>query len=550
VRLPGMLHGRVVRPPEVGATVAGVEEGSVRQISGLVKVVRRGNFVGVVTEKQAQAVLAARQLKVTWNPGTRLPAQRTFYDHMRKQPSRDVLAVDSKDVEQKLAGAHRVVRATYAYPYQMHGSVGGSCAVADVKPDQATVWSATQSAYPTRSIVAKLLGMSIEGVRVIYVRGSGCYGLNGADTVSFDAAVMSQAVGKPVRVQLSRQDEMAWENFGSACVIDQRVGIDSNGTIVAWEFENWVASRGSRPGYDRPGNVITGMLLGYEPEPITPRTAAEPKGELRNRDNAAPSYIAGCVGGKCGGAGTVRSERVLSHTVPSPFFTGPLRSPLRMQNTFAHECFMDELSASARADPVAFRLQHLRDPRLMEVLKSAANAAKWDPQPARQPNRARTGIVSGRGIACVAYEGNNGYGALVAEVSVDVESGRVRPTKFFAAVDCGLISNPDGLRNQTEGGILQGMSRSLMEEVTWDDKRVTSKDWKTYQSPFLDLVLELPTIEISLLNRTDVPATGAGETIITVVPAAIGNAICNATGARLREVPFTADRVKAALSAV
>jgi nicotinate dehydrogenase subunit B len=552
VRLPGMLHGRVVRPPEVGATVAGVDEGSVRQISGLVKVVRRGNFVGVVTEKQAQAVLAARQLKVRWNPGTGLPTQRTFYDHLRKQPSRDVLAVDSKDVEQKLAGAHALVRATYSYPYQMHGSVGTSCAVADVKSDQATVWSATQSAYPTRSIVAKLLGMPVEGVRVIYVRGSGCYGLNGADTVSFDAAVLSQAVGKPVRVQLSREDEMAWENFGSACVIDQRAGIDSKGAIVAWEFENWVATRGSRPGYDRPGNVITGVLLGYEPEPITPRTAAEPKGELRNRDNAAPSYIAGCVGGKCAGAGTIRSERVLSHTVPSPFFTGPLRSPLRMQNTFAHECFMDELCASAKADPVAFRVQHLRDPRLMDVLKSAANTAKWEPQPPPppQPNRARTGIVSGRGIACVAYEGNNGYGALVAEVSVDMESGRVRPTKFFAAVDCGPISNPDGLRNQTEGGILQGMSRSLMEEVRWDDKRVTSNDWETYQSPYLDLVLALPTIEISLLNRTDVPATGAGETIITVVPAAIGNAIFNAAGVRLREVPFTADRVKAALSAV
>jgi nicotinate dehydrogenase subunit B len=552
VRLPGMLHGRVVRPPALGATVGGVDEDSVRQIPGLVKVVRRGNFVGVVTEKQSQAVLAARQLKVRWNPGTGLPTQRTFYDHLRKQPSRDVLAVDSKDVEQKLAGAHALVRATYSYPYQMHGSVGTSCAVADVKSDQATVWSATQSAYPTRSIVAKLLGMPVEGVRVIYVRGSGCYGLNGADTVSFDAAVLSQAVGKPVRVQLSREDEMAWENFGSACVIDQRAGIDSHGAIVAWEFENWVATRGSRPGYDRPGNVITGVLLGYEPEPITPRTAAEPKGELRNRDNAAPSYIAGCVGGKCAGAGTIRSERVLSHTVPSPFFTGPLRSPLRMQNTFAHECFMDELCASAKADPVAFRVQHLRDPRLMDVLKSAANTAKWEPQPPPppQPNRARTGIVSGRGIACVAYEGNNGYGALVAEVSVDMESGRVRPTKFFAAVDCGPISNPDGLRNQTEGGILQGMSRSLMEEVRWDDKRVTSNDWETYQSPYLDLVLALPTIEISLLNRTDVPATGAGETIITVVPAAIGNAIFNAAGVRLREVPFTADRVKAALSAV
>jgi CO/xanthine dehydrogenase Mo-binding subunit len=210
---------------------------------------------------------------------------------------------------------------------------------------------------------------------------------------------------------------------------------------------------------------------------------------------------------------------------------------------------MDELSAAARADPVAFRLQHLRDPRVIDVVKSAADISKWEKRSASQGNRARTGIVVGRGIACVAYEGDNGYAALVAEVSVDLASGRVRPTKFYVAVDCGPISNPDGLRNQTEGGILQGMSRSLVEEVTWDDKRVTSNDWLTYQSLYLDLVLELPTIEISLLNRTDVPATGAGETAITVVPAAIGNAIFDATGVRLREVPFTPDRVKAALLA-
>ncbi|PYY18157.1 MAG: xanthine dehydrogenase family protein molybdopterin-binding subunit [Acidobacteria bacterium] len=550
VRVPGMLRGRVVRPPEVGAAFAGVDESSVRQIPGLVKVVVRNNFVGVVAEKQWQAIQAARQLKVKWNPGTGLPAQKTFYDSIRKHPSRDVLAVDSKDVEQQLAGAHAVLRATYAYPYQMHGSLGTSCAVADVKPDNATVWSATQSAYPTRSIVATLLGMPLEGVRVIYVRGSGCYGLNGADTVSFDAAVLSQAVGKPVRIQLSRQDEMAWENFGSACVVEQRAGIDQNGNILVWDYENWVASLGNRPGYDRPGNVITGLLLGYEPEPITPRAAAAPTHELRNRDNAAPSYIAGCVNGKCNGSGTVRSERVLSHTVPSPFFTGPLRSPLRIQNTFAHESFMDELSASAKADPVAFRLRHLGDPRLVDVVKSAADLAKWEKRSAPQPNRARTGTVTGRGIACVAYEGDNGYAALVAEVSVDLASGRVQPKKFYVAVDCGPISNPDGLRNQTEGGILQGMSRSLVEEVTWDDKRITSNDWETYTSPYLDLVLELPTIEISLLKRTDVPASGAGETAITVVPAAIGNAIFNATGLRLREVPFTADRVKAALSAL
>jgi CO/xanthine dehydrogenase Mo-binding subunit len=551
VRVPGMLHGRVVRPPEVGATVAAVDENSVRQISGLVKVMRRNNFVGVVAEKQSQAVQAARQLKVRWNTGTGLPSQNnTFYRSLRKQPSRDVLVVDSKDVERQLAAASTVVRASYAYPFQMHGSVGTSCAVADVKPDQATVWSATQSVYPTRSIVAKILGVGVEGVRVIFVRGSGCYGLNGADTVSFDAAVLSQAVGRPVRVQLSREDEMVWENFGSACVVEQRAGIDHKGAIVAWDCENWVASRGNRPGYDHPGNVITGLLLGYEPETVTSRAATEPTGELRNRDNAAPSYLAGCINGKCGGAGTVRSERVLSHTVPSPFFTGPLRSPLRIQNTFAHECFMDELSASAKADPVAFRLQHLRDARLIAVLKSAAEVAKWKKRTPQQLSRTRTGAATGRGIACVAYEGNNGYAALVAEVNVDLATGRVRPTRFIMASDCGPISNPDGLRNQIEGGVLQGMSRALMEEVTWDDKRVTSKDWETYASPYLDLGLELPTIEISLLNRTDVPATGAGETVITVVPSAIGNAIFDATGVRLREVPFTAERVRAALSAL
>lgn len=550
VRISGMVHGRVVRPLEVGATVASVDEGSVRQISGLLKVVVRKNFVGVVAEKQWQAVQAARQLKVKWVPGTGLPAQKSFYDSLRKQPSQDVLVVDSKDVEQRIASAHAVVRATYAYPHQMHGSVGTSCAVADVKSEQATVWSATQSAYPTRSIVAKLLGLPLDSVRVIYVRGSGCYGLNGADTVSFDAAVLSQAVNRPVRVQLSREDEMAWENFGSACVIEQRAGVDQSGAIVAWECENWVASRGGRPGYDTPGNVITGLLLGYAPEAITPRAASEPTGDLRNRSNAVPSYVAGCISGKCGGAGTVRSERVLSHGVVSPFFTGPLRSPLRIQNTFAHECFMDELSASAKADPVVFRLKHLRDARLIDVVRAAADAAQWESNRPPQSNRARIGMVTGRGIACVAYEGNNGYAALVAEVSVDMASGRVQPKKFFVAVDCGPISNPDGLRNQTEGGILQGMSRALVETVTWDDKRVTSNDWETYPGFYLDLGFELPTIDIRLINRPDVPATGAGETAITVVAAAMGNAIFNATGVRLREVPFTSERVRVALTAL
>jgi CO/xanthine dehydrogenase Mo-binding subunit len=287
------------------------------------------------------------------------------------------------------------------------------------------------------------------------------------------------------------------------------------------------------------------MLLGFEAEPLKPGPAKEPQSELRNGSNTVPAYMAGCVGGKCNGGGTVRSERVLTHTVRSPFFTGPLRSPLRIQNTFANECFMDELSAIAKADPVTFRLQHLQDERLIAVLKAAAKAAKWETRPSPRKWASGKGIVQGRGIACVAYEGRNGYCALIAEVNVDLETGVVQPKHFVAALDCGPISNPDGLRNQTEGGILQGMSRSLVEEVTWNDRRITSTDWETYTSLRLDY--EMPSIETVFVTPANVPATGAGETSITVTPAAIGNAIYDATGARLREVPYTPARVKAAL---
>jgi nicotinate dehydrogenase subunit B len=546
VQVPGMLHGRVVRPPEMGATVAHVDEQSVRNIQGLVKVVVRKDFVGVVAETQYHATLAARQLAVRWNPGPELPPQKDFFNHIQKLPSRDALNVDSQDVEARLAEASSVIRARYTYPYQMHGSVGASCAVADVKADSATVWSATQSAYPTRSIVAKLLNMPLEKVRVIYVRGSGCYGLNGADAVSFDAAILSQAVGKPVRLQFSRRDEMMWENLGSACTIQLRAGLAQDGHVVAWDREDWVAAMGNRPGYDQPGNVITGMLLGYEPELPKPGPAKPPSGEFHNRSNTVPSYFAGCIAGSCGGDGTIRSERALTHTVRSPFFTGPLRSPLRIQNTFANECFMDELCAHANADPVAFRLMHLQNSRVIGVVKAAAQATNWQARPSPKTGISRTGTVSGRGIACVAYEGNNGYAALVAEVDIDLETGTVRPRRFVVALDCGPISNPDGLRNQIEGGILQGMSRALVEEVTWDNKRVTSIDWETYNSLYLDY--EMPTVETVFVTPPDVPATGAGETAITVIPAAIGNAIFDATGVRLREVPFTPQRVKAALA--
>ena len=548
VKVAGMLHGRVVRPPEVGATVGSVDEGSIRDLPGVVKVVVKGNFVGVVAQKPWQAMQAAERLKVNWNRGTGLQPHADLYGTLRRQPARDTLLVDSGDVDANLKAATTVLRSTYLHPYQMHGSMGSSCAVADVQADKATIWSATQSAYPTRNTSAMLLGLKPESIRVIYVRGAGCYGINGADTVSYDAALLSQAVGKPVRVQLSRKDEMAWENYGNAFAIDQRVALEASGNISVWDYEAWSAARGGRPGYNTPGNVVTGVLVGSNPAPFAPRTPAPaPDTPLNNGSNTAPSYIAGRVRDSANGAGVIRSERVLSHRVLSPFFTGPLRAPERLQNTFAHECFMDEVATHVKADPVEYRLKHLSHARLSAAVRAAAKAANWERRPSPRPGRAGGGKVTGRGIACVCYEGDNGYVAMVADVTVDQNTGQIQVTRLVVAQDCGPISNPDGMRNQIEGGALQGISRALGEEVTWDDTKITSVDWRSYHS--LTLGIAPPAMEIVLLNQTDEEACGSGETSITVVAPAIGNAVFDATGVRLRQVPFTPERVLAAIRA-
>jgi nicotinate dehydrogenase subunit B len=547
VRVPGMLHGMVVRPPAVGATLVNVDENSVKDLPGFVKVVVRKNFVGVVAQKPWQAVQAASKLKVTWTAGSGLPDQATFYDYLRNQkPARDTLMVNSSDLEQKLAEAATVVKATYYHPYQMHGSVGSSCAVADVQAGKATVWSPTQAVWHQRGTLAMLLGLEPANVQVIFRRGSGCYGINGADTVTYDAALLSQAVGKPVRVQLTRKDEMAWENYGFAFVMDDRAGLDAQGNIIAWDHEAWSPVLGNRPGYSTPGNVITGLLAGFQPEEFKARSPAPEPTAYNNGGNGVASYMAGQVGGAAQGTGTIKAERSLLHNVESSFWTGPLRSPQRLQNTFAHESFMDELAARANADPVAFRLRHLSHPRLMDVVRAAAKKADWEARPSPKNQLSMTGVASGRGISCVAYEGGNGYAAMVAEVEVNRDNGNVRVTRFVISNDSGPISNPDGLKNQMEGGALHGMSRVLMEEVTWDNQKVTSIDWMTYRT--LPLGFDVPRIDVVLLDRRDMPATGAGETAITLVASAIGNAIFDATGARLRQVPFTPERIKATLA--
>jgi nicotinate dehydrogenase subunit B len=548
VRVPGMLHGRVVRPPAAGATLIRVDESSVDGMPGLVKVVVKKNFVGVVAEKPWQALQAADKLKVTWSSGSGLTNPEEFYEQLRNQkPTRDILLVDSEDLEQKLRQAAAVVKATYLHPYQAHGSMGSSCAVADVQGEKATIWSPTQGVWYQRSTAAMVLGLKPENVRVIFRRGSGCYGLNAADTVTYDAALLSQAAGRPVRVQLTRKDELTSENYGNAFLMDERAGLDAQGNIIAWEHEAWSPTLGNRPGPGTPGNVITGSLVGFQPEAFTPRSPApEPRG-FNNNSNGIPSYAAALFDGVPKGAGTVRSARVLVHNIPSPFFTGPLRSPARFQNTFAHESFMDELASHAKADPVEYRLRHLSNERVIDVLKAAAKAANWDARPSPQSGMRKTGLATGRGVACVAYEGDNGYTGIVTEVEVDQDTGKIAVRRVVVAIDAGPISNPDGLKNQAEGGALQGMSRALLEEVTWDDQKITSIDWRTYRT--LPLGFSVPKVECVLLNRPDEEATGAGETSITVIAAAIGNAVFDATGARLRQIPFTPERVKAALSA-
>ncbi len=471
-----------------------------------------------------------------------------FYEQLRNQkPTRDILLVDSKDVDQKMGQAATVVKSTYLHPYQAHGSMGSSCAVADVQGEKATIWSPTQGVWYQRSTAAMVLGLKPENVHVIFRRGSGCYGLNAADTVTYDAALLSQADGTPVRVQLTRKDELTSENYGNAFLMDERAGLDAEGNIIAWDHEAWSPTLGNRPGPGTPGNVITGSLVGFEPEAFTPRSPAPPPRGFNNNSNGIPSYAAALFDGVPKGAGKVGSVRVLVHNIPSPFFTGPLRSPARFQNTFAHESFMDELASHAKADPVKYRLRHLSNERVIDVLKAAAKAANWDARPSPHPAVRKSGIASGRGIACVAYEGDNGYTGIVTEVEVDQDSGKIAVKRVFVAIDAGPISNPDGLKNQAEGGALQGMSRALLEEVTWDDQKVTSIDWRTYHT--LPLGFAVPKVECVLLNRPDEEATGAGETAITVIAAAIGNAVFDATGARLRQIPFTAERVKAALAA-
>jgi nicotinate dehydrogenase subunit B len=512
--LPGMLHGRVVRPPSAGAKLLSVDEASIHSIPD-VRVVRTESFLGVVAKDEWAAVRAAKEIKAGWSDWRGLPGSVGLEQYIRQAPvDRDQTITSRGDVTAALASSAKQLSATYYWPYQSHASLGPSCAVADVKDSSATIWSATQNPFGLRANLAKVFGLSPEKTRVIYMDGSGSYGTNGADDVAADALLLSRAVNAPVRVQWMRQDEHGWDPKGPAQLHDLRGALDSTGNISAWETQMWVPDgpQGNR------------ALLGPESAGMS-QTHGQGAGLMTL--NLDPPY-------------TVPNLRIISHHLKdTPLRLSNLRAPGKIANVFAVESFADELAAAAAVDPVAFRLRGLTDARAIEVLQRAATMLDW--QPRRSPNP-QAGV--GRGIAYMRYKQAENYVALGITVAVNKATGKIDVRRVVCAHDCGLVVNPDGMRNQIEGNIMQTLSRTLHEEVTFDDSRVTSVDWAGY--PILRFP-EAPAIEVALIDRPGEVAYGAGEAASAPVAAALGNAIFDATGLRLRRVPFTAERVKSAL---
>ena len=522
--LPGMLHARVIRPPAHGAALKAVDESSIAGVAGA-KVVRIESFLAVVAEREWDAVRASRQLRAEWTGGTPLGEHATLFDSMRastvvrEQPVTrrgDMSALDAP------APGVRTLTATYRWPVHSHGSIGPSCGVADVRGDRATIWSSSQGTHRYRAAFAKVLGLAPERVRVIYMDGAGSYGQNGAEDAACDAALLSKAVGRPVRVQWSRQDEHGWDPKGPPQLLALRAAVDERGEVAAWETRAWLP-------------VSTANL------PHLPFLAADaakiPQAQGRATgliyQNIDPPYQYPNI------------DAVVRWIPDAPLRTSPIRAPGKIGNSFAVESFVDEIAALAGADPLAFRLKHLTNPRGAEVLRKVAARMGWQARPSPRPADPKAPIASGRGLAYVHYKHDETLVAMGMEVEVERASGRIRVTRVVCAHDCGLMINPDCVQAQVEGNILQTLSRTLHEEIVYDRERVTTVDWQAY--PILTFP-EVPTIEVELIQRLDAPPLGAGEAASAPVGAALSNAVFDATGVRLRTVPFRPERVLAALA--
>lgn len=525
VRIPGMLHARVVRPPVVNSKPMSVDESSIKQIPGIVKVVQEGNFVGVVAQTEWAAIQAARALKVTWStPNTSLPANpEELYAYLKNTKSfNDQVTVKRGDAEAGFSQASRKYEATYRWPFQLHGMLGPSCAVADVRGDSVTIWSGTQGPFRTRKSLSDMLRIPERNIRVIFREESGCYGRLSPDDAPLDAALLSRAVGKPVRVQWTRADEHGWEPKGPAQLVTVRAGVDAQGNIVAWDY----MERGF-PWSESAGNpLLAARQIGMK--------------------SISPGQSNGTAGG--GEAYEFENQRIVaalipwSQDTPTPLRTSNLRAPGDLARTFASESMMDQIAADLRVDPVQLRLRYLKNnKRVTEALLGATEAAGWKEHvPHSTPSSGSKAM--GRGVSISGRDGT--ITAAVAEVEVDKSSGEISVKRVTLAHDCGLIINPDGLRNQIEGNIIQGVSRTLLEEVRFDAQGVKNLDWVSY--PIVTF-RRMPDIQIRLINRKEMPALGGGEPSTVPVPAAIANAVFDAIGVHLREIPMTPQKVQASL---
>ena len=527
VTVPGMLHGRVVRPATSLSAPQSVDESSVKNIPGVVKVVRDGNFVGVVAETEWAAIQAARALKVTWSePTLKMPSgPDEVFDYLKNTKSfKDNVVTNRGNLDSAFSQAHKKYEATYYWPFQLHGMIGPPCAVADVRADKATIWTGTQGPFRTRDAIAAMLKIPPKNVHLLYREGSGSYGRLESDDVAEDAALMSRAVSRPVRVQWMREDEHAWDPKGPAQYSTVRAGVDAQGNVIAWDYMDrsfpWTESEANP--------LLASSQIGMKP--------------------TGPGFLNGAGGG--GQIYTFENQKVQASNIPWvqqgqwPLRTSNLRAPGDLARVFASESTIDEIASDLKVDPVQFRLRYLTsDKRISEILFATAKKAGWADRPA--PALAASGnIAMGRGIA-VANRANT-MTAAVAEIEVDKTTGEVTVKKITLAHDCGLIVNPDGLKNQIEGNILQGVSRALLEEVQFDSTGQTNLDWNSY--PVIRYE-QVPDVEIVLINRPEMQPLGGGEPSIVPITAAIANAIFDATGARLRRVPFTPQRVLSAMKA-
>jgi len=527
VKVPGMVHGRMIRPAVAGTAPVSVDENSIKDIPGA-RVVWNQGFLGVVADKEWDAIKASRQLKVTWSNATPpFPDQAALYDHIRKAPVRksETEGRQLGDVEAAFKTAARLIEAEYEWPFQSHASMGPACAVVEIKGDQATVWTGSQKPHFTRDGVANILGLPPDKARGIWIVGPGSYGRNDAGDVAIDAALLAKAVGRPVRLQYMRDQATGWDPKAPASIHRARAAIDSSGKVIGYEFASKAFPRVDvNSNESAPHDTLAGQLTGVPLKSGDGFGVPEESYSFANRhtywETIAPLLDRG-----------------------SPLRTSHLRDPIGPQVHFASESFIDEVAAELKLDPVAFRLQYVTDPRDIAVIKAAAEKAGW--QPAPSPRRSQSGsTVSGRGFAYVQRHGTRL--AIVAEVDVDRSSGKIWARKLTVAHDCGQIINPEGLTHVIEAGVVQGISRALWEEVKFNTKTVTSVDWLSY--PILDITEAPEAIDVVLIDHPEIAPSGAGEPAIRPVAAAIGNAVFDATGVRIRRVPFAPDYVKAALS--